>query len=350
MALIASELMILWAMKQWFCARRIAKDHSGAIVLRDFLVSSILIPSFRTRLDEDSWLLCSDGRVRGKMEVPLAVILPNDLNDLVEFPPVTSKQHLPITELEIATLTFTILNLTTYSLWWNKPTDVRCPYPIREKPTIHDGEVLEGGDEAANRSRGGGNGFVRLAIRLNSGVRAVFSRAWDESVMDDPLPMDFVALPFFVLVNGFLEPFFTPKNNEDRPTRVPTFYAGDLEDKEDSLIAWSSALIASVFGAIHCFAWSLQFPSHTQQLVWRISAVTITSAPLLAVAIFHFRDAVSTFRTGFNLTIIFSLTTLISITYVVARITLLVLAFMSLRSLPSGAYETVYWTTFIPHL
>jgi hypothetical protein len=38
------------------------------------------------------------------------------------------------------------------------------------------------------------------------------------------------------------------------------------------------------------------------------------------------------------------------VAYVVARITLLVLAFTSLRSLPPEAYQTVRWTTFIPHI
>lgn len=36
--------------------------------------------------------------------------------------------------------------------------------------------------------------------------------------------------------------------------------------------------------------------------------------------------------------------------YLIARAILLVIAFISLRSLPPAAYETVYWTTFIPHI
>ena len=36
--------------------------------------------------------------------------------------------------------------------------------------------------------------------------------------------------------------------------------------------------------------------------------------------------------------------------YMIARAVTLVLAFTSLRDLPPGAYETVHWTTFIPHV
>ncbi|KAG6904332.1 hypothetical protein DXG01_010883 [Tephrocybe rancida] len=39
-------------------------------------------------------------------------------------------QHLPITELEIATIAFAILNFVTYFCWWNKPYDIRYPIII----------------------------------------------------------------------------------------------------------------------------------------------------------------------------------------------------------------------------
>ena len=38
------------------------------------------------------------------------------------------------------------------------------------------------------------------------------------------------------------------------------------------------------------------------------------------------------------------------ILYTISRAVTLVLAFISLRDLPPGAYETVHWTTFIPHV
>lgn len=36
--------------------------------------------------------------------------------------------------------------------------------------------------------------------------------------------------------------------------------------------------------------------------------------------------------------------------YLIARAILLALAFASLRSLHPDAYQTVHWTTFIPHI
>ena len=39
-----------------------------------------------------------------------------------------------------------------------------------------------------------------------------------------------------------------------------------------------------------------------------------------------------------------------SLLYILARVFTLVLTFTSLRELPPGAFNTVHWTTFIPHV
>lgn len=44
------------------------------------------------------------------------------------------------------------------------------------------------------------------------------------------------------------------------------------------------------------------------------------------------------------------LCTPVAIVYVAARLTLITLSFTSLKSLPFGAYQTVQWTTFVPHI
>ena len=42
-------------------------------------------------------------------------------------------KHLPITELELVTLAFAALTLITYTLWWNKLLNVRCPCRVPKK-------------------------------------------------------------------------------------------------------------------------------------------------------------------------------------------------------------------------
>jgi hypothetical protein len=36
--------------------------------------------------------------------------------------------------------------------------------------------------------------------------------------------------------------------------------------------------------------------------------------------------------------------------YIPARVSIIILMFLSLRSLPPGAYDTVVWTKFFPYL
>ena len=39
-------------------------------------------------------------------------------------------QHLDLTLVELLTLSLALLNGVMYSLWWNKPMDVRCPIRV----------------------------------------------------------------------------------------------------------------------------------------------------------------------------------------------------------------------------
>ena len=45
-----------------------------------------------------------------------------------------------------------------------------------------------------------------------------------------------------------------------------------------------------------------------------------------------------------------SLATLCGLTYVLARLYLVVEAFISLRNLPAAAFDTLQWTQLVPHL
>ena len=40
----------------------------------------------------------------------------------------------------------------------------------------------------------------------------------------------------------------------------------------------------------------------------------------------------------------------VGLLYIIAQAVTLVLALTSLRDLPPGAFDTVHWTTFIPHI
>jgi hypothetical protein len=115
---------------------------------------------------------------------------------------------------------------------------------------------------------------------------------------------------------------------------------------------FAGGAIATILGAIHCVAWFFQFPSHAEQLLWRIASLSITCSPMVIVFIalvgvqLYEREGKLEAVLGLFGAIIFGS----SILYILSRVALLVIALMSLRSLPPGAYETVHWTIFIPHV
>ena len=71
-------------------------------------------------------------------------------------------------------------------------------------------------------------------------------------------------------------------------THVPTFYAPDTDtsgDTEGMLFFIALPIVATAFGALHLLAWNFQFPSHIEQLLWRIASLTITGIPAVPLAV-----------------------------------------------------------------
>ena len=214
-------------------------------------------------------------------------------------------EHLPVTHLEIVTLAYAAMNLVIYIFWWNKPLNVNRPVRVFRKSDLitsdHGSESESAPIEELSPSQ-------KMIIFIAGGQ--------DEDV------------------------------NLSREVRVPRFWADSIP--KDVAIADIIVLGVGVcFGAIHCIAWPFSFPTHTELLIWRISCVAITSVPVYTPLIFLWGRWLS-YKNIHRVYFWGPLSG--SILYILARAATLVLAFSSLRDLPPGAYETVHWTTFIPHV
>jgi hypothetical protein len=102
------------------------------------------------------------------------------------------------------------------------------------------------------------------------------------------------------------------------------------------------AAVAMVFGAIHCTAWSQAFPSEAERILWRVASIAITGVPPVLY--------VFSVTPGIPDAIFTSLYDVVTAMYVVCRVLLLVLPFLSLRALPPNAYQSVRLAPFIPHI
>lgn len=106
-------------------------------------------------------------------------------------------------------------------------------------------------------------------------------------------------------------------------------------------------LFACGFGALHCLAWNSPFPTSKERLAWRVCSATTTALPApLALLLFVLSspDNSKTMRKW-----IVPASIAMTLLYVIGRITIIVLAFMSLRALPADAFQTVTWNNYIPH-
>ena len=226
-------------------------------------------------------------------------------------------EHLPVTHLEIVTLAYAAMNFVIYIFWWNKPLNVNQPVRVFKKS--------------------GSRETQPQANELIPDVRSVRKLTW--KAIGKGLK-NILALVIGGQEEGVID--LSHKN------RVPRFWS-DTTD-EDVIIAHLIMLGVGVcFGAVHCIAWHFSFPTHTELLIWRISSVAITALPLYIPLMIGFGMLLGVSIDTENLyaTVVYLSAGLL---YILARAVTLVLAFTSLRDLPPGAYESVHWTTFIPHV
>ena len=174
------------------------------------------------------------------------------------------------------------------------------------------------------------------------------------------------------------------------PTRIPPFFPfeDDQNRLENQAHHLGVAIISLLFGLIHYLGWSLVFSSAAERLIWRVSAVIIAALPVLilfsySVLLFfrfifdklfriqpvnlgsshptsqiqyrnldflkYFMHWIVEPMIRLRKAIWWIFVILIPI-YLLARMALLVEAFLSLHSLPSGAYSVVNWTEYLPHI
>ena len=134
---------------------------------------------------------------------------------------------------------------------------------------------------------------------------------------------------------------------DEGAVQVPTFYACPDQDDNAWMIVTLTSIVAMLFGGIHCAGWHFPFPSHAELIIWRVSSLILLIVPctgvLLVVEVVM--DVTDTIREITMAVFMFG-----TVIYVLARLTLLVEAFITLRHLPLGAYSVVEWTALLLHM
>jgi hypothetical protein len=216
-------------------------------------------------------------------------------------------QHLPLTQLEIVTLAYVMMNFFIYIFWLDKPRDVKCPIRVYENVT-----TSRTPEEKWER------GFPGILERM------------------------------FIYIIGYQDGYAILSKQR----KVPIFWSCTYG--EDGLLAFRSGfigllLLGVAIGGIHFIALWYGFPSYPESILWRISCIALVAVPLLPMIGICYWGLTDLDITLFD-AIAAVLIALSPWLYIVARVATMVIAFTALRSPPSEAFVAVDWTTFIPHM
>jgi hypothetical protein len=286
---------------------------------------------------------------------------------------------LTVTELEVVTVAFASLTGVIYYLWWDKPLDVRCSIPVHLLPDLgkieRDIEKETGPqivlspkisvEEITERDENmvlNLNPLPITPIQVDTSIpdpaptriqqfRAFRRDACEEYGTLFGLGYVFIGFPLKLFFGAFYD-MGECKTLEDKSLRVPTFYSSYSDHAhDDNKPTVPMICVATVFGAIHCIAWSFHFATLQERWVWRISAILVSGLPIPVILFAYFSETEAN-TTWKELWLIFSSLLfffLISL-YLIARLALLVLPFIALRALPPSAYVQLDWVSFLPHI
>ncbi|TFK33851.1 hypothetical protein BDQ12DRAFT_657463 [Crucibulum laeve] len=377
-AIVAPEITVFWAMRQWFGARRIAGSYIG-----DKYEWGITHGYF---VQMGGFMLVEDSQARtlsfsdmeqleraGRIDWP--TITAEEISDRSKSDPLAKgfvliqtswfiiqclgryfNKCTMLTELELVTLAFAVLNGIMYFFWWNKPLDVRCPILIRLK---QDWAAIDGlhtarqGSEVPTIAPLESNPGIHVDARnKNSRIRSLFKTIFYR-------PAIYILRPFHDMTESQASITIPPLAQ-----RTPTFYALNTTPQAYDISRMSGLFIAIIFGIIHCGAWWFHFPTNAEKLLWRTAATVITVVPLLYLLFFGvaYSFDMSTEedelpqlfimhkRFSYIFPAVITLCLVGILLYIPARLTLLVQAVIALRDLVPEQQVSITWTTFVPHI
>jgi hypothetical protein len=242
-------------------------------------------------------------------------------------------QNLPITLLEVDTLAVAALTFTAYGLWWKKPKDVGRPCPVYWKPASPPIDLTY--EYVVN-------------IFLADTILIYLHTSRPDTVLETGDGGETYVMKLLYPLFTLMGIYSMVSPSAIRSCRVPSL-GGYTSDAPGRIILVVGCFSGIVFGAIHCMAWDYFVKEHTEQVLWRVASIAILCVPMLTLIYYYYFEILrwsSQYQERFSNSVL----PLPFVAYIVARFTLIVLILLSFRSLPSGVYDTVAWSKFIPHL
>ncbi|KAJ7890394.1 hypothetical protein B0H13DRAFT_2666012 [Mycena leptocephala] len=331
-AAVAPEVIVYFAARQWSVARRFSKEY-GVSHTHGFFFS---MGGFVSRIGNRPITTIDQLQEPVFGSQYLSAIRATDVEDIMDKSKgdafskgiaclqalwfiiqciARAVQHLPVTQLELATLAFSMINVFTWLLWWNKPLDVYRPLLIGPSPEEY---AAANAIASRNSTTAHKQAFKSLLVGPLSG---------DYDSYD---PMDSIA--------------------------VPTFWSSEIQSP---YAMWIEVGVGMVFGAVHCTSWNAHFPSADEQMLWRCGSVLIVTLPaaigcsmLTDTALHHLFSESRNNRASVRFTEALLDGPVVSMGLPIYSFVVLCFLFFpsrTLRGLPPAAFTEVNWTVFLPH-
>lgn len=248
-------------------------------------------------------------------------------------------QHLALSTFELSCLAFIFCSINTFFFFRHKPRDIETP----------------------------------SLLACNTTIEKILAEAGDRPKPYIQTPLDFVNPP--VSRTSLLAPFWfgfrvcfdwgrtadeLPANVFGNSTTTPPRGIRVID------IAYANIFTIAYFG-IHLAGWNFTFPSKTEQILWRVSSLSLLGLLifyLFAVAfgtVMASRFARGLFNNHESTTILGVASLLprwvavmvhapVFVVYGLARAYIIVEGFVALRALPMSAFASLSWSNFVPHL
>ena len=313
---------------------------------------------------------------------------------------------LPTTLLEVHVVAHVVCALIMYILWWHKPRQVTSPTLLKGDwlplaaymylASRMSGKVPQGvfaifrvrtpeleklayfeGEETRSEDHDpvGCNNTAQPRASGHLGTRPNTQHSERDPETETGSEMRRLAEEALLLY-PILRTRFTParerattSSTHSIPHVTELVQSHALDWPNDGLIRRTQSLIMGMvlwgascaYGAIHVAAWNYFFPSEIEQLFWRLSSVWVTFCAAfwlvtnLLAYVFPFIDTIWVAYNKRSLdwlstAVITLLCILCGASYIVSRAYIVVEAFVSIRSVPKGVYDTPAWSQVFPHL
>ena len=242
--------------------------------------------------------------------------------------------------------------------------NLKSPYHAPAVCSLLSGQALDGGVGPALEARSTGpsssghtnNGRIQISLS-DRDVRRWNLAAQALRRVGEPLHLDSSKSS----VNYFT--FSAPNIFLDRKGVQAGFYAYFCAWASGGLIA--ALCICVFYGAAHTSAWNFEFPTATEQLLWRIACIDIMGGVVTMLALFSFavflhehdfralRSALLAREPGimpYMYRAVIFVGVLNLPLFLLSRFYIIAETFASLRNVSAGVYKTIDWAEYIPHL